>query len=88
MIGRESELAALDAAAAAVRAGGCGCVLVTGEAGVGKTRLVAEALARSALVAYGGASPATGSIAHAAAPSSTLGPAPALLPGGRQAGAP
>jgi len=59
MIGRESELAALDAAAAAVRAGGCGCVLVTGEAGVGKTRLVAEALARSALVAYGGASPAT-----------------------------
>ena len=59
MIGRTAELAALEAATAAVAAGGSRCVLVTGEAGVGKTRLVAEALGRAGMTAYTGASPAT-----------------------------
>jgi tetratricopeptide (TPR) repeat protein len=59
MIGREAELVAFDAATAEVAAGGSRCVLITGEAGVGKTRLVREAIARSGLTAFAGASPAT-----------------------------
>ena len=59
MIGRVQELAALEAATAGVLAGGACCVLVSGEAGVGKTRLVAEALGRAGLPAFRGASPAT-----------------------------
>ena len=45
MIGRERELAAFDAACAALRDGVGRCVLVTGEAGIGKTRLADHALA-------------------------------------------
>jgi predicted ATPase len=41
-IGRERELAALDAALTDARAGSPSGVLVSGEAGVGKSRLIAE----------------------------------------------
>ena len=46
-IGRAEELAALDAALAAARAGTASAVLVSGEAGIGKTRLLAEFAARA-----------------------------------------
>ena len=46
-VGREGELALFDDAAAAARSGTPQIVLVEGEAGIGKTRLVAEAIARS-----------------------------------------
>ena len=46
-IGRAAELAALDAALAAAQAGTASTVLVSGEAGVGKTRLLAEFAARA-----------------------------------------
>lgn len=49
-VGRAAERAELSAALAA---GGGGVVLVAGEAGVGKTRLVAEALQGTARVAWG-----------------------------------
>ena len=42
MVGRENELAALTDAAEQVRAGGVRLVLVTGEAGIGKSRLATE----------------------------------------------
>ena len=45
--GAEDELALFDDAAAAARSGTPQIVLVEGEAGIGKTRLVAEAIARS-----------------------------------------
>ena len=57
-MGRAAELAALEAALAAAAEGRSAVVLVGGEAGVGKTRLVAEladrAAASGALVATGG----------------------------------
>jgi AAA ATPase-like protein len=57
-VGRAAELAALEAALAAAGEGRPAVALVGGEAGVGKTRLVAEltdrAAARGALVATGG----------------------------------
>ena len=59
LIGRESESAALEAACAAVRDGQGRCVLVTGEAGIGKTRLVSHALALAGLPAYTGAARST-----------------------------
>ena len=46
-IGRESELASLTGCLARLRAGEGGVVLVTGEAGLGKSRLVAETQARA-----------------------------------------
>lgn len=46
LVGRKVEREAIDAALAQCRAGSGGLVLVSGEAGVGKTRLVADALAR------------------------------------------
>ena len=55
MIGREAERAALAAACAAVAGGHGTCVLVTGEAGIGKTRLVSDALAGAGLPLYTGA---------------------------------
>lgn len=55
LIGREPELAAFAAAAADVAAGHGRCVLVTGEAGVGKTRLVADAIAATGLPCFTGA---------------------------------
>jgi len=45
LIGRERELAEIEAALAAARAGQGGVLLVAGEAGVGKTRLATDALA-------------------------------------------
>ncbi|BEP14508.1 LuxR family transcriptional regulator [Acidothermaceae bacterium B102] len=46
-VGRAAELAALDAAGHAAIAGSGGLVLVAGETGVGKSRLIAEFVARS-----------------------------------------
>src|SRR6266702_8991928 len=50
LIGREAQLAALDTAFETVRQGGPAAMLIGGEAGVGKTRLVSEftAVARGA----------------------------------------
>jgi len=59
LIGREAESAALEAACASVRDGHGRCVLVTGEAGIGKTRLVGHALAQAELAAYTGAARST-----------------------------
>jgi ATP/maltotriose-dependent transcriptional regulator MalT len=47
MVGRSAELAALDAAFAEVRQGHPSTVLIGGEAGVGKSRLVSELTARA-----------------------------------------
>jgi DNA-binding NarL/FixJ family response regulator len=55
MIGRESERAALEEACASVREGFGRCVLVTGEAGIGKTQLVAHAVEQAGLTTYAGA---------------------------------
>ena len=46
-VGRAEQLEALDAALAAARAGEASTVLVSGEAGIGKTRLLAEFAARA-----------------------------------------
>jgi DNA-binding CsgD family transcriptional regulator len=61
LLGREREQAELDRALAAVRAGEGGIILLAGEAGVGKTRLLATCLARSGLLILNGdgAEPAT-----------------------------
>lgn len=48
MVGRDAELSVLQAAAERARRGEVGLVLVTGEAGIGKSRLVAELAARLA----------------------------------------
>ena len=57
LVGRRSELAAIDAAREHLDRTGARVVLVTGDAGIGKTRLAAEAaeraLADGALVLYG-----------------------------------
>ena len=57
--GRETELASLGELADSLRAGACGVVVVEGAAGIGKSRLLAEARSRAAagglLVAAGGA---------------------------------
>jgi predicted ATPase len=44
LVGREEETAALSAALAATRAGSGGCVVITGPAGIGKTRLLEAAV--------------------------------------------
>lgn len=51
-VGRERELAALDALLAQARAGMGGVACLTGEAGVGKSRLVAEAVARAGALGF------------------------------------
>jgi DNA-binding CsgD family transcriptional regulator len=45
LVGREAELHRIAEAAVNARGGATRCILVTGEAGIGKTRLVAEAVA-------------------------------------------
>jgi DNA-binding NarL/FixJ family response regulator len=55
VIGRERELAAFAAACSTLGEGRGGCVLVTGEAGIGKTRLVTHALSRVEIAVYTGA---------------------------------
>ncbi|HET6174797.1 MAG TPA: AAA family ATPase [Gaiellales bacterium] len=59
LIGREGERSALEAACGSVRDGLGRCVLVTGEAGIGKTRLVGHVLAQAGLPAYAGAARAS-----------------------------
>jgi DNA-binding NarL/FixJ family response regulator len=54
LIGRAAERAALDEALAAARGGAGGCVLLAGEPGVGKTRLLGACLAGSGLLALAG----------------------------------
>ncbi|HEY7020958.1 MAG TPA: AAA family ATPase [Ktedonobacterales bacterium] len=54
LLGREREQAELDVALAAVRTGSGGIVLLAGEAGVGKTRLIETCVARSGLLALNG----------------------------------
>lgn len=57
LVGREEELDLLDGALASAQEGACSLVFVTGDAGVGKTRLLTEFQAR---VAASGAQVATG----------------------------
>jgi DNA-binding CsgD family transcriptional regulator len=59
LIGRHEECAALEAAGASVSDGAGGCVLVTGEAGIGKTLLVAHALDQAGLTTFAGAARST-----------------------------
>src|ERR1700759_578098 len=47
MIGRDTELAAVEAALRAATAGHGGCVLITGEPGIGKSRLALETVRRA-----------------------------------------
>jgi DNA-binding NarL/FixJ family response regulator len=61
LIGREEQRAALDRAVAAARDGRGGLVLVTGEAGVGKTALVKAVLRESGLLPLVGTPPAPSS---------------------------
>ncbi len=49
LIGRDEQMAALDDALRSVRQGGCAAVLLGGEAGVGKSRLVSEFCAAAKL---------------------------------------
>lgn len=60
LIGREAELSMLTDALAEVRSGKGGLVLIAGEAGVGKTRLVNEVIARSELLVLRGSAPPEG----------------------------
>ena len=48
LIGRDAELAAVDAALTAAMAGHGGCVVITGEPGIGKSRLALETASRAA----------------------------------------
>ena len=52
-VGRDAELTALTACVAAAEHGGGGLVLVSGPAGIGKTRTVEEAVVRAPAVAWG-----------------------------------
>ena len=54
LIGRDRELAAFEAAAGLTGGGAGRCVLVTGEAGIGKSRLATHALRQAGLVTYTG----------------------------------
>ena len=53
VIGRSAELDALDGAVGAARAGEATCVVLVGEGGIGKTRLVDESVARAAQLGLG-----------------------------------
>ncbi|GAB4327257.1 MAG: LuxR family transcriptional regulator [Candidatus Zixiibacteriota bacterium] len=52
LVGRQQELAELTEAFTGVRAGHGGLILISGESGIGKTRLATEALERSGLPYY------------------------------------
>jgi DNA-binding NarL/FixJ family response regulator len=60
LIGRAAELSMLTDLLAEVRSGRGGLALIAGEAGVGKTRLADEALARSELLVLRGSAPPEG----------------------------
>ena len=60
LIGRETEFSMLTDVLADVRSGKGGLILLAGEAGVGKTRLADEALARSDLLVLRGSAPPEG----------------------------
>jgi DNA-binding NarL/FixJ family response regulator len=60
LIGREAEFSILTDALVDVRTGKGGLVLIAGEAGVGKTRLANEVLARSELLVLRGSAPPEG----------------------------
>lgn len=60
LIGREAELSMLTDVLAEVPSGKGGLVLIAGEAGVGKTRLADEVLARSELLVLRGSAPPEG----------------------------
>nr|WP_246287076.1 LuxR family transcriptional regulator [Schumannella luteola] len=83
MIGREAELARLDALVAESRAGSTRIALVAGEAGIGKSRLIAETRHRSAAAARAVGAPApviaTGHCVDLAAESAPYAPLPELL---------
>ena len=68
VVGREAELSALRAALAAALDGAGGLVFVTGEPGIGKSRLARElagqARARGVAVVMGRAVPAGGSVPY------------------------
>src|SRR5262245_36435836 len=68
VVGRDDELRALDEAVDGVRAGRGGCVVIMGEAGIGKSRLVRElttvAAGRGLLVLGGRAVPASANFAY------------------------
>ncbi|TPW75640.1 helix-turn-helix transcriptional regulator [Schumannella soli] len=83
MIGREAELARLDALVAESRAGSTRIALVAGEAGIGKSRLIAETRHRAAAAALAAGAPApviaTGHCVDLAAESAPYAPLPELL---------
>jgi len=60
MIGRREELVAFEAACGALQDGAGACVLVTGEAGIGKTWLTTTALAHAGIATFDRALAATG----------------------------
>src|SRR5215211_3277246 len=85
LVDRERELAMLSAAVAAVGDGRGSLLLVAGEAGVGKTRLIDEALASIPLTVLRGEAFVDGSIPYGpitAALRAGLRDAPDLLAGG------
>src|ERR1700760_4266756 len=67
MIGRDTELAAVEAALRAATAGHGGCVLITGEPGVGEARLGPGAGRRGRAPVGARALPAADRCAHAVA---------------------
>src|SRR6516225_4364355 len=76
LVGRTAEIAALEAAFEAVRQGGPAAVLIGGEAGVGKTRLISE---YAASVREAGARVLTGGCLELGADGLPFGPFTAML---------
>jgi len=68
LVGRGAELQALESALAGALGGQGGCAVITGEAGIGKSRLLRElvrmAAGRQVLVVMGRAVPASASAAY------------------------
>lgn len=85
VVGRDHELAVLDGAVEAARAGTGGVVVVAGEAGIGKTRLATET---SAAAARRGMRVLVGRAVEEAAPSPFRAVTEALLQGLRESGPP